>query len=343
MITLTPALESLAFSFPEVDQRASCTIGFQRTLRLPDDGRTYPLPAGLGNFPLRHTDDFAARLPEAMVKRGGVVMPMWQAEAMWLHFSGGWPSYPCAVKIAAGKINAVTGGTWTNGLQREPQDYMVVPAQPWLDGFCVKKGMIRQFVAAPLGSGMSAEEQLTGAAEHGGLQIVVYPMKKEAYERLFPPRPAVDAFRMEEAMMPCAAAPAGMAMGLAAGGMMQQEIYEDPYGFDVWDQTVSSRCFVTILNSTAWQAVTGEAPPTQPITAEDYRRHGIPWFDYYAADREALAGSSKLAGLKSIKDFARLGWPWGKPEPKPEPAVINVGPDVRPAQRTSGQVREAEF
>ena len=26
-------------------------ISFQRTLRIPDDGNTYPLPAGIGNFP----------------------------------------------------------------------------------------------------------------------------------------------------------------------------------------------------------------------------------------------------------------------------------------------------
>src|SRR5512138_645505 len=59
---------------------------------------------------------------------------------------------------------------------------MVVPEQPWLDGFCVAKDVIRQFVAVPLGAGYSIEEQITGKAEHGGLQIHVYPMKKERYE-----------------------------------------------------------------------------------------------------------------------------------------------------------------
>ena len=62
---------------------------------------------------------------------------------------------------------------------------MVAPRQPWLDGFCVRKGMIRQFVAMPLGAGYTAEEQITGEAEHGGVQIVVYPMKREAFERRF--------------------------------------------------------------------------------------------------------------------------------------------------------------
>ena len=88
--------------------------------------------------------------------------------------------YPFAVKVATGKICAITGEAWVDHLNRDPQDYVVVPEQPWLDGYCVEKGVIRQFVAMPLGEGYSAEEQLTGAALHGGLQIVAYPMKTGA-------------------------------------------------------------------------------------------------------------------------------------------------------------------
>lgn len=40
----------LRFSFPEVHPNASMTIDFQRTLRIPDDDQTYPLPPGLGSF-----------------------------------------------------------------------------------------------------------------------------------------------------------------------------------------------------------------------------------------------------------------------------------------------------
>lgn len=92
--------------------------------------------------------------------------------------------YPCAGKIAAGKINAATGEDWRDDLSKTPQDYVVLPGRPWLDGFCVAKGQIRQFVAMPLGEGYTAEEQLTGKAEHGGVQIVVYPMKAKAYEKI---------------------------------------------------------------------------------------------------------------------------------------------------------------
>ena len=35
---------SLVFSFPDVHPAAKLTVTFQRTLRIPDDERTYPLP-----------------------------------------------------------------------------------------------------------------------------------------------------------------------------------------------------------------------------------------------------------------------------------------------------------
>ena len=82
------------------------------------------------------------------------------------------PSSRVALRVAAGKIDAVTGKEWSPGLHKRPQDYLLIPEQPWLDGYCVEEGVIRQFVAMPLGAGYTAEEQLTGEAEHGGLQRV---------------------------------------------------------------------------------------------------------------------------------------------------------------------------
>ena len=84
MITLER--DRMTFRFPEVHPEVRCGIEFQRTLRIPDDDRSYPLPPGLGRFPLRHVNDFADRLPQETLPRGGVVMPMHQAEAMWVSF-----------------------------------------------------------------------------------------------------------------------------------------------------------------------------------------------------------------------------------------------------------------
>ncbi len=241
--------DRLVVSFSELSRDAVLTIDFQRTLRIPDDGKDYPLPPGLESFPLRHIDDHADRVPAAWLKRGGVLLPMYQSEALWLNFRAQHvpdreTSYPFAVKVATGKINAATGESWRDGLSRNPQDYLVVPTQPWLDGYCVEKGIIRQFVAMPLGEGYTVEAQLTGEAEVGGVQIEVFPMKLAVFEKRFP---KVSRRVFREAMMDtqcCLAAPMA-GMGLAPGGRMRQEIYEDPYSIHDWDTDQRSRCFVT--------------------------------------------------------------------------------------------------
>lgn len=285
----------LEVRFPQVHPHATCRVEFQRTLRIPDDNQDYPLPAGLGRFPLTQVDHFD--LPERWKQRGGVFLPMYQSEAMWINFDSG--KYPFAVKVAAGKINAVTGRAWDNALHLEPQDYVVLPDQPWLDGFHVSGTAVRQFVVMPLGEGVTAEEQITGSAQWGGLQFIFYPMKAEAYrERFEQPRLRYDAGDATGAPMFCRKAQVEE-MGLAPGGRIQQEIAADAYGLDVWDTGVYSRCFVHLLNAQDYQSLTGRWPPTKPLSARQYADAGIPWFDYYL-EGNALAGSKVLAALDGV-------------------------------------------
>jgi hypothetical protein len=162
------------FSFPDVHPKAKLEIEFQRTLRIPDDGKDYWLPPGFGKFPLRHVDDYVSKVPKAWREHGGVLLPMFQSEAMWINFVTNrimerGAKYPFAIKIATGKINAIDGDPWTEKLTRTPQNYIVAPKQPWLDGYCVEKDVIRLFVAMPLGAGYTAEEQVSGEAEFGGI------------------------------------------------------------------------------------------------------------------------------------------------------------------------------
>jgi hypothetical protein len=326
----------LTIRFEEVHPEAELTIDFQRTLRIPDDGRDYPLPAGLGPFPLRHVDDFARTAPAPWIEHGGVMLPMYQAEALWLHFGG---EYPFALKVAAGKISAVTGEPWRNGLNRDPQDYLVTPRQPWLDGYCIEKGTIRQFVAMPLGSGYSAEEQITGKAEVGGLQIVAYPLKREVYERMFATRVMARSTGMSFGTALSRVTGAGE-MGLAPGGRMKQEIYRDRFQLSDWDQRHRARCFVHIANALEWRAITGEAPPTKPVTPDAYRQAGIPWFDYYAADLEALEGAGVLGRLKSLAHMSRERRE--TPIPENDPILIERVVQLRRGLRRS-EVREGAF
>jgi hypothetical protein len=336
---------SLVFRFPNVHPNASLRIDFERTLRIPDDGSDYPLPPGLGKFPLRHVDDFHERVPERWLQHGGVMLPMYQSEAMWLNFNASYiddqGSYPFAIKVATGKSNAVSGEQWSDGLERRPQDYVVAPKQPWLDGYCVEKGIIRQFVAMPLGAGYTAEEQITGEAKYGGLQIMVYPMKREVFEKRFPINKwASDedtGVRFASAKMLLGSS---MDMGLAPGGRMKQEIYDDPYDLLDWDANHTSRCFVHIANSLVWRAVTGDHPPTVPPTAADYSRRGLPWFDYYDDRGAAVRGSGVLKRLKSVVQLGKEKGDVPLPENESTPAdrVITIRKGL-----ARDQVREERF
>ena len=339
--------DRLIFTFPEVHPDAKLTIEFQRTLRIPDDGKNYPLPPGMGKFPLMHVDDFAENVPRKWLEHGGVMLPMYQSEALWVNFQSAYivnqGEYPFAVKIAAGKINAVTGKPWKDELKKRPQDYMVSSEQPWLDGYCVKKGIIRQFVAMPLGSGYSAEEQISGEAEHGGIQIIVYPMKRSAFEKYFP----VKASQVHEGHVYYSLNSSSVSysadnseMGLAPGGQMNQEIYKDPFKLDDWETDVYSRCFTHIANSLIWQSITNSTPPTVQFTAKQYTENGLPWFEFYSEGSQPLDGSEVLNGLKSISEMAKEK----KDTPLPENESIEPSKIKKIYKKlTPDQVREGTF
>lgn len=396
---LTLENNSLTIRFPHIHPDAICTIDFQRTLRIPDDNRAHKLPPSLGNFPLAHVDDFAAKLPAAWQKRGGVFLPMHQSEAMWIRFNS---KYPFAVKIASGKINAVTGKPWTPELngprtfgpgyagmlpprRRTPgvlggpyndgpfgdgpfgfpvtmsdnlahygkiegeQDYLSVPDQRWLDGFCVSKGKIRQFVAMPMGEGYTAEEQITGEALHGGLQIIVYPLKPEFYRPPTPLRGAVTN-SVSPGFFSASASAGGVMrsmssgisgqsmnaaytarslvadMGMAPGGLMEQSIHEDKYGLEKFDQSTSEKCFVHLLNSQQYQRVTGRLPLHQPPSAADYTKAGLPWYSEGGTDSKALPGGKPLQKLDSVANLDNKMGKISLPEnaPLPESPAVTV-------------------
>ena len=277
-------------------------LNFQRTLRIPDDGKTYPLPPGLGTFPVCRVEDYKERLPESWLEHGGVFLPMYQREALWISFrSRFWK--PNAVKIAIGKVNAVSGKAWDQALHAEEKDYLVCPPQPWLDGIKAGEGLIRQFIAMPLGMGYTVEAQVTGEETFGGIQILVYEPKPGR----FPDQPPVETGRARDGVL-YAAAPTlyrkveGAEMGLAAGGKMKQKIYPDPHGIDTWDPENYGRLYVHIVNSLMYREITGQEPPPTPVTAKTYAQYGLPWFDLYDDKLEDISAPEVLQKVKSVKE-----------------------------------------
>ena len=297
-------------------------VTLHRTLRIPDDGRLYPLPPGLGAFPLFPVDDYAERLPPLWREKSGVFIPLCQREALWLSFQAtSWK--PNAVKIAAGGINAVSGETRGEGLRGDPQNYLVCPAQPWLDGFNTASGVIRQFVAMPLGGGYTVEASLTGEEKLGGIQMTVFEPKPGRFPDQPPPE-------IESKRPAPAASFVPQSMGLGAGGRMKQKIYPDPYGLDVWDAANSQTVFIHILNSEQFHRVTGEDPPPSPISVETYVKYHLPWFDLYDESRGDVNASERLARAKTVAERDQeLGeFETEESSPVSESDVIKVHRDV---------------
>lgn len=298
MLDITVRHDSLVFG-------EGLFLNFQRTLRIPDDGKTYPLPPGLGTFPVCKVEDYKNRVPETWAEHGGVFLPMYQREALWISFL---PRYwkPNAVKIAIGKVNAVSGKPWEEKLHPQEKDYLVCPPQPWLDGINAGEGYIRQFVAMPLGMRYTVEAQVTGEEKFGGIQIIVYEPKPGKFPDQPPELDRNVAYRMSNGVLyataPTLAQPAGAEMGLAAGGKMKQKIYPDPHGIDTWDQEQYGRVYVHIVNSMTYREITGKEPPPTPISAKTYAQYGLPWFDLYDDKLGDISAPDTLKKVKTVKE-----------------------------------------
>ncbi|MCT9078215.1 hypothetical protein [Streptomyces fulvoviolaceus] len=300
-------------------------VRFVRTLRLPETG-THPLPPGLGEFPVRRVSDYPDTVPEPWRARGGVMLPVYLREAMWLSFGG--TREPAALQVGVGKVCAVSGRPWSDRLSRDPQNYLVLPRQPWLDGINSGKGTVRQFVAVPLGLGATVEGQVTGEEVWGGVQLQSFPLVEErlAQWRELERRAATRSRAAYGAALPMAAAAAGpprapAAMGLGVGGSMRQEVYRDDRPLSDWSDTAAGRVFVHLVTPPEWRRITGEAPPPSPVDRAAYTKAGLPWYDYYDQDATDLAPTDTLDAVKPVGD-----WLGDDHEPWQEPAPYQVEP-----------------
>ena len=69
-----------------------------------------------------------------------------------------------------------------------------------------------------------------------------------------------------------------------------------------------------LCNSLVWQSVTGHLPPYPPPTAKSYSKAGLPWFESYRGDVEAVPGGNTLAELKSVSQISQTKGDYALPE-----------------------------
>jgi hypothetical protein len=272
-------------------------VGFHRTLRVPDDGGSYPLPPTFGRFPIYSCAD-CDRIPKSWQRASSFFIPVYQSEALWLGF-GGAAWHPAALMIAADGVNVITGEPWNAPLAGTPQNYLVVPDQPWLDGIRTHGGLVRQFVAMPLGEGFTLAEQLPRRGMKRGIQLRAHEAKPGRFADEAPPMGGD--FDQPRIMRSPDLRPG---MGVGAGGNIVQKIYPDRHGFDCWEGKEADRAQVYLVNSAQFSWITGQAPPPPLISAADYTKIGLPWFKLWDAELGDLGSQSVLEVVKSIGDIA---------------------------------------
>ncbi len=274
--------------FDEIMVGRFTRISFNRTLRIPEDGRNYPLPAGLGRFPIHRVEDYVDKVPAKWLQEGGFFIPLYQKEALFLQFEGpNW--HPTIAKVCVGKINSISGKPYSESLSPQNQDYVVMPKQKWLDGICSGEGIVKQFVAMPLGQGYTVEAQVTDEETFGGFKIVVF----ECVDGRFPERdPDIDerirasefkGLRLCSAPLGWGSSPKKVdtSLGIGAGGNLKQQIHKDTYGVQSWSTERKRSLVIHLVNSLAYKEITGIDPPPSPITAAEYQRANIPWYSNY--------------------------------------------------------------
>lgn len=272
------------FHFLQIGPRL--TLSFQRTLRVPNDGRAYPLPPGLGAFPVYRARHFP-RAPEAWARSDDLFIAMYDREALWIGLNGA-PWHPDAIMVGLGNVNAVSGKEWWPSLSDSPANYLVCPPQPWIDGVNAGGGNVRQFVALSVDSKHTVEGQVKpGEEQAGGLRVAAFAAKSGRFPDEPPP---ADPSRIEVQRS---------VMGLGAGGVMRQKIYPDPHGLDTWEPAPVATLRIHILNAAYFESVTGLPAPPTPINAKTYTDAGFPWFDLYDTGLESLPLPEAFARLHS--------------------------------------------
>ncbi|ROW06300.1 hypothetical protein VPNG_08084 [Cytospora leucostoma] len=305
------------------------TVAFQRTVRVPDNDCTSALPPDLGYFPIYKTQDYASRLPPGIVRDGGVFIPMYQKEAMWVRFHA---TSPFMVKIYVGGVNAISGENASESEQTREhraalrsmgcsiQDYVVVPSQLWLDGVAIDAGVVRQFVAMPVSQGYTVEAQLTGSDVLGGMQIEITPAMRKAVTASYQifvttlsgktiavpcgPEYSLSDVKSYESTLYLSLRLRGgnpdHQLGIAPGGLINQQVRADNYNPKDWLRGLTFSFPVHILNSEAFRAITGTNPPPSPIDAKTYAQAGLPFFELYEEEESGIFGFESFDALKSV-------------------------------------------
>lgn len=291
----------------EIGPEAVLGVQLIKTKRIPEDGRKHGLPPNDGALPTKLARNVHPRfVAKEWIDRDVVLAPVADTQAMWINFidpssyggfHGAAASYPFALIVATGKVNAIDGKELKLDLRAEPDtkkhNFVVTGTlheaglQRWLDGYKTDDSTVRQFVGTGHSSHTSVEEYMTGKLQWGGIQFYVVPMKAESYEKVKAEKARKEAKRARQAAeaakdgsraaSPRMAAPAEI--HVSAGGKIDQVVNFPKYPASDFDTTKAVRFWVTLVEHNAWPVLTGKSAPAPTTDVEKPAAKQSPFAD----------------------------------------------------------------
>jgi hypothetical protein len=95
-------------------------------------------------------------------------------------------------------------------------------------------------------------------------------------------------------------------MGISSGGRLCQQILPDTdiHRPSRWNKSATSMISVQVLNSVAFEAITGMLTPPTPVTLQSYLSAGIPFFNSYIGGQAAqTSGATNFHAIKSVSEI----------------------------------------
>lgn len=272
----------------------NATIHFHRTVRVKEEGIS-ALPPSLGLCEIYKVSDYATACPKNWDERAYFIA-LHDIEALWLAFTS---TEPTALIIGAGGINALTGEKLI--AQLEEENYLVVPTQPWLDGWKDKTGCVYQFVTTEFqkGEGCTIGEQILGGeCVTGGIGIAAFEGKDT--EELIPPPPVYSnsGYGVCSLTSLTTCDFESKEMGIGKGGKIDQKIYADPYGIKVWKEKPVELATIYLINAAQFSKITGQPMPPLPASFDEYKGN---WFTVDDKKYPDINGTDKFDKLKKVK------------------------------------------
>jgi hypothetical protein len=287
---------SLIVDFQDIHQDAYVELDFQRIFRVPDNG--YYIPTPYGWFPFVKASEIHCKYIYGF-NIDDIIIPMYQSEALCIHFSSNivdeyGTGYPFAIKIYIDKLNALNGKKQNHSINKG--EYIFLKNYNILSYVKNKNSEFIQIVPIPVFYD-NVNKNLKDNIHYYSLIIDIIPLKVDVFKNHYPEEKD---FKDIHCIWGQLIEPELIKLEIDIFNGLDDDSSENfddiddieleseyidrdnVFDNDDWDVTSAKRINVKIINSLIYKNITGTYPCHSPLNESHYQKFGIPWLDWYS-------------------------------------------------------------